>query len=475
MPDPVSLGETVFETARLRLEPLRESHAAELFELLSDPRMYPFVPQDAPESLAWLAGRYKKLETRLSGDGSEEWLNWVVRSKADGACIGTVQVTLCRDGRAQLAYEIGAPHWRRGFATEACGRVIEALFKQGATEVWAELDTRNEASIRLLERLGFQRGAFKPKADHFKGTDSDEWTYSLPRPVEPRRMHAAFRLAAFLGLLIAGAAVIGFGWRALGLPRQMQGGVVQPWSLLATGALLVLLGVGVTWLSLRRMEGRGLRTVGLWFAPGNLRRAAIGCFFGGLTPALVASGLAIAGFATITPVSPDLLGITMPMIGAMILISSWEEILLRGYFVQVIGEMGGPWIAAGISGLLFGLMHAGNPGANPAGLIITAANGVLLAMLAVRTGSLWLACWYHAGWNLVAALGFGMRDSGMLSPGAFFSTELHGPTLLTGGSYGFEASLISYFVEAAILVLLLVYAPRWASDPAGWPYYQGKR
>lgn len=276
MSDPVSLGETVFETERLRLEPLRESHAAELFELLSDPRMYTFVPQDPPESLAWLAARYKRLETRRSTDGSEEWLNWVVRSKADGACIGTVQVTLCRDGRAQMAYEIGVPTWRRGFATEACARVIEALFKQGATEVWAELDTRNEASIRLLQRLGFQRGAFKPKADHFKGTDSDEWTYSLPRPAEPRRMHAAFRLAVFLGLLIAGAAAIGFGWRALGLPRQMREGVIQPWPLLATGALLVLLGVGVTWLSLRRMEGRGLRTVGLWFAPGNLGDRVVG-------------------------------------------------------------------------------------------------------------------------------------------------------------------------------------------------------
>lgn len=180
----MSIGETFFETERLRLEPLRESHAAELFELLSDPRLYQFIPQDPPESLMWLAARYKLLESRTSADGTEAWLNWVARAKPDGACIGSVQITLERDGRAQLAYEIGAPHWRRGFVTEACVRVIEALFEQGATEVWAELDTRNEASIRLLERLGFQRGALRQKADHFKGSDSDEWTYSLARPTE---------------------------------------------------------------------------------------------------------------------------------------------------------------------------------------------------------------------------------------------------------------------------------------------------
>lgn len=178
----MSLGETVFETERLRLEPLRETHAAELFEIFSDPAMYRYVPQDPPESLEKLEARYKFLEARSSPDGDEAWLNWAARLKSDGICVGTVQVTLPRDGRAQLAYEIGAPYWRRGYATEACRRVIEALFEQGASEVRAELDTRNAASIALLERLGFKRGSLKKNADHFKGSESDEWTYTLPRP-----------------------------------------------------------------------------------------------------------------------------------------------------------------------------------------------------------------------------------------------------------------------------------------------------
>ena len=178
----MSLGETVFETERLRLEPIRESHAAEMFELLSDPAMYRFVPQDPPESIEALAARYHRLETRCSPDGEEAWLNWVARLRDTNVCIGIVQVTLLKDGRAQLAYEVGVPYWRRGFATETCSRVIQALFDQGATEVRAELDTRNEASIALLERLGFRRGALQKNADQFKGSESDEWTYTLPRP-----------------------------------------------------------------------------------------------------------------------------------------------------------------------------------------------------------------------------------------------------------------------------------------------------
>jgi ribosomal-protein-alanine N-acetyltransferase len=181
----VTLGERVFETDRLRLEPLRESHAGEMFDLLTDVRMYEFVPRDPPATLEALASRYTFLESRRSPDGVEEWLNWVIRSRADGVCLGTVQVTIAADGRAQLAYEIGVPHWRRGFATEACARIIAALFEERIPEVWAELDTRNVASIRLLERLRFTRGALRPKADHFKGADSDEWTYTLGRPAEP--------------------------------------------------------------------------------------------------------------------------------------------------------------------------------------------------------------------------------------------------------------------------------------------------
>jgi RimJ/RimL family protein N-acetyltransferase len=109
------------------------------------------------------------------------WFNWVARSRADGRCLGRVEVTLREDGRAWLAYEIGPEYWRQGFATEACGRVIEALFDSGVGEVIAEVDTRNEASIRLLERLGFARGALKKDADTFKGSTSDEWTYRLAR------------------------------------------------------------------------------------------------------------------------------------------------------------------------------------------------------------------------------------------------------------------------------------------------------
>jgi RimJ/RimL family protein N-acetyltransferase len=153
-----------------------------MFELLSDPGLYQFLPTDPPPTLDALVTRYERLATRSSPASDELWLNWIARAKSDGMCVGRVEVTIRGDASAYFAYEIGAGFQRRGFATEACRRVIQALFADyGLTRIVAEVDTRNVASIALLERLGFQRGSMRPHADFFKGAPSDEYTYILTR------------------------------------------------------------------------------------------------------------------------------------------------------------------------------------------------------------------------------------------------------------------------------------------------------
>jgi membrane protease YdiL (CAAX protease family) len=130
------------------------------------------------------------------------------------------------------------------------------------------------------------------------------------------------------------------------------------------------------------------------------------------------------------------------MMLAVLLLSTWEEIALRGYPLQLLSEAWGPAWAATATGLAFGLLHAGNPGANPLGLLLTATGGVLLAWLVIRTGSLWLACGYHGGWNLTAAVVLGLRDSGVQHGGSLLRTELSGPAWLTGGDW-LQASLLT--------------------------------
>ena len=177
-----TLAERTLETPRLLLEPLVPQHARLLFADLNDPSLYTLIPRDPPESVDALERRFHRLTARSSPDGREVWLNWVARLRASGEYVGTVEVTVHPDGRAHLAYTVFRRFWRRGFAKEACGRVIESLFTDWeAAVVVAEMDTRNEASVRLAESLGFERIELVPNADSFKGSTSDEYHYELRR------------------------------------------------------------------------------------------------------------------------------------------------------------------------------------------------------------------------------------------------------------------------------------------------------
>jgi len=70
-------------TDRCTLEPQVEAHAAEMFLVLSDPAIYAFE-NEPPPSLQWLQARLRRLEARQSPDGSQRWLNWVLRLPAGG-------------------------------------------------------------------------------------------------------------------------------------------------------------------------------------------------------------------------------------------------------------------------------------------------------------------------------------------------------------------------------------------------------
>jgi len=147
--------ERTIESPRLRLEPQRAGHAEAMFEVLSDPAIYEHE-NAPPTSLPWLLERYAKLETRRSGDGSELWLNWVLRERSASTLIGYVQATVHADGHALVAYELGSAHWGRGLGSEAVTALIDELGSQyGVHTVLAMFKRSNRRSRRLLEGLGF--------------------------------------------------------------------------------------------------------------------------------------------------------------------------------------------------------------------------------------------------------------------------------------------------------------------------------
>src|SRR5690242_3505133 len=139
----------------LTLEPQVAAHAAELYAILDDAGLYICTDDKGPASLEALTERLRGLESRTSPDGTERWLNWVVRN-AVNLVVGYVQATVRPRGEAEIAYVFGRSYWGRGFATRACALMLEALMDDYAvTQATATLDPQNAASLALLRRLGF--------------------------------------------------------------------------------------------------------------------------------------------------------------------------------------------------------------------------------------------------------------------------------------------------------------------------------
>jgi ribosomal-protein-alanine N-acetyltransferase len=143
------------DTPRLKLEPQIAAHAGEMFAVLSDMALYEYENQ-APRSLEWLRERFARLESRQSPDGQQHWLNWVLRLHGNGL-IGYVQATVHADGHAGIAYELASEFWGHGLAQEAVRAMLNELASHYRVHsLSAVLKQRNQRSLRLLNRLGFE-------------------------------------------------------------------------------------------------------------------------------------------------------------------------------------------------------------------------------------------------------------------------------------------------------------------------------
>ena len=87
----------------------------------------------------------------------------------------------------------------------------------------------------------------------------------------------------------------------------------------------------------------------------------------------------------------------------------------------------------------------------------TMVSGLFVSML-IRSQSLWLPIGFHAGWNFCLVAILGTKMSGGDSDFGLFSVELSGITLITGGQFGMEASVISMVFYILIAVLFIKYS-----------------
>ncbi len=152
MDDPGVGGyEAGLTTDRLTLSPLRVEDARDMQEVLADPALYTFTG-GSPPSLPELERRYRA-QTAGSTEPGVTWHNWIVRRRPSGSAIGFVQATATGKA-AEIAWLIGVPWQRQGFATEAAAAVMTWLGAQGTQRLVAHLHPDHLASATVAGRLG---------------------------------------------------------------------------------------------------------------------------------------------------------------------------------------------------------------------------------------------------------------------------------------------------------------------------------
>ena len=156
------------------------------------------------------------------------------------------------------------------------------------------------------------------------------------------------------------------------------------------------------------------------------------------------------------------------LLGTGLMAGVTEEILLRGIVFRWLEELGGSWLALALSALLFGFLHAANPNATVvSSLAIALAAGVLLGGAYMLTRDLWLAIGLHAGWNVTQGLLWDVPVSGFALDG-WVESRLVGDPMLSGGSFGLEASVITLVMATIYGVWLIVRAARRGHVVRNW-------
>ena len=177
----VPLATPTLTSARLGLRPFRDADADALFALHSNGAVMRYW-DGPPWRETQRATRFLATCRRIAEDGTGARVA-VVRL-TDGSFVGWCGVTRWNaDYRsASLGYCFDDAVWGQGYATESARALLDWAFDTlPMNRVQAEVDTRNAASARVLEKLGFVREGTLREDCIVNDEVSDSWVYGLLR------------------------------------------------------------------------------------------------------------------------------------------------------------------------------------------------------------------------------------------------------------------------------------------------------
>lgn len=147
----------VIDAPRVRLRWLTETDVDGLYAVFSDRQMMRFWSSPAMTERAEAEDFLRRIH---EGFGGKSLFQWGVERKEDGQVIGTCTLFHLdpANAKAELGYCLGSSYWGKGYMIEALTALLDFAFATlTLRRLEADVDPRNENSLRILDKLGFQR------------------------------------------------------------------------------------------------------------------------------------------------------------------------------------------------------------------------------------------------------------------------------------------------------------------------------
>lgn len=218
------------------------------------------------------------------------------------------------------------------------------------------------------------------------------------------------------------------------------------------------------------IEKRSFSSIG--FNKNNwLKKYSLGFLIGLAMMSIIVLILFPFGYITveknpIQPVGVSAIASVLVILLGWIIQGATEEIVTRGWLLNVLSTKYNIGVGLLISSTLFGLMHLTNPNVNYMAVINIILVGLFYGLYVIKTNDLWAVCGMHSAWNFAQGNIFGFKVSGLdVSIGSLIDLNLVGSDFVTGGIFGPEAGITATFILlASIGILLFIDKKRYFSN-----------
>lgn len=218
------------------------------------------------------------------------------------------------------------------------------------------------------------------------------------------------------------------------------------------------------------IEKRSLSSIG--FNKNNwLKKYSLGFLIGLAMMSIIVLILLPFGYITvdknpIQPVGVSAIASVLVILFGWIIQGATEEIVTRGWLLNILSTKYNIGVGLLISSTLFGLMHLTNPNVNYIAVINIILVGLFYGLYVIKTNDLWAVCGMHSAWNFAQGNIFGFKVSGLdVSVGSLIDLNLVGSDFVTGGIFGPEAGITATFILlASIGILLFIDKKRYFSN-----------